>query len=153
MQVELVAWRCCERHYPRNAMCIQKHMHHGQSNGCTQHLKCSPKTTLTQSLLPGKRWTISPKDEVKVQTFSLSDQQTVPNHLCSCHWASHLTASSVCQTLKFNFVTAIHKEIIFFKNLQYGPNGKGGWKISTMDSIPEPAFIFSFYNTHLRTKT
>ena len=106
-------WGCCKRHYPQSAMCIQKHMHHAQSDGCPQYLKCSPRTTLTPFLLPGKWWTLSPKDEVEVKSFSLLDQQTVPNHSCSCHWASCLTASSVHQTLSFTLSQLLIKRSFY----------------------------------------
>ena len=117
-QVELgrPAWSCCKRYYPQSAMCIWKHMHHAQSDGCPQHWKYSPRTTLTLSILPGKWWTLSPKDEVKVQTFSSSDQQTVPNHSCLCHWASCLTAFSVRQTLSLTLSPLSTKRLLQTEN-------------------------------------
>ena len=89
-----------------------KRIYHAQSDGCLQHLKCSL----------GKWWKPSLKDKVKAQIFSWSDRQTEPNHSCSCHVMFDFF---FCPSeTKFNFVTAIDKEIIFFNYLRYGPNGK-----------------------------
>ena len=106
-------------------MCIQKHMHHVQSDGCPP----PPLVALSKNNIDTISFT---RQVVKTLTKGRGKgSKYFINRPANCVKSFMLMPLSITfdyffcpSNFKFNFVGAIDKEIIFFNELRYGPNSK-----------------------------